>query len=136
MAVALLSSHSSTALSDWRRAMISLLLKPWSSASQAGPRPMHISFRPLHVLCSFSQGSPDNMHESRRIYASQDLALCHAQADDDCVKILGILYFTMAAAQQANGPGSIRVRDVGTQIQKLEIALWKLQITLSSEFGR
>ena len=28
IAVALLSSHSSTALSDWRRAMISLLLKP------------------------------------------------------------------------------------------------------------
>ena len=58
IAVPLLSSHSSTALSDWRRAIISLLLKPWSSASQAGPRPMHISFRPLHVLCSFSQGSP------------------------------------------------------------------------------
>ena len=85
MAVALLSSHSSTALSDWRRAMISLLLKPWSSASQAGPRPMHISFRPLHVLCSFSQGSPDCMHELRRMYASQGLVPPRAQTDDDGV---------------------------------------------------
>ena len=58
MADALLSCHSSMAFSDWRLAMISLLLKPWSSASHAGPRPMHISLRPLHVLCSFSHGSP------------------------------------------------------------------------------
>ena len=58
MADALLSCHSSMAFSDWRLAMISLLLNPWSSASHAGPRPMHISLRPLHVLCSFSHGSP------------------------------------------------------------------------------
>ena len=38
--------------------MMALLLKPWSSASQAGPRPMHISLRPPHVLCSLSHGSP------------------------------------------------------------------------------
>lgn len=54
----LLPSQSAAAASACRRAMTSLLRKPKSSASQAGPRPMHSSVRPPHVLCCASHGSP------------------------------------------------------------------------------
>ena len=52
--------HSRSAASACRCAMMSLLLK-WSG--HAGPRPMHSSVRPPHVLWSLSHRSPARRRE-------------------------------------------------------------------------
>lgn len=83
----MLPLHRLCARSNCLVAITMLLLYPWSSASHSGPRPMHISLRPLQRLWSVLHGLPA-MNHAHEIGLSHPSYLSDFRDDNLLIQLL------------------------------------------------